>query len=81
VRLMVRVLDQAGNKLPFFFEPVAVALDGPATLFGPELVPLRGGAAGFWLRATGSGKITASVSHAYLGTASVTIVAEEGTAS
>ena len=81
VRLMVRVLDQAGNKLPFFFEPVAVALDGAATLFGPELVPLRGGAAGFWLRATGSGKITASVSHAYLGTASVTIVAEEGAAS
>ena len=39
---MVRALDQAGNKLPFLFEPVTIAVEGPARLSGP-LVPLRGG--------------------------------------
>ncbi len=81
VRVMVRVLDQTGNKLPFFFEPVAIKLEGPATLFGPDLVPLRGGAAGFWLRSKGTGAIHVTVRHAYLGTASVTIAAEGETAS
>ena len=80
VRVMVRVLDQAGNKLPFFFEPFTIEIDGPASLFGPATVPLRGGAAGFWLRSNGAGAITVSVRHEYLGTVSATIAAEEETA-
>ncbi|MBU1176067.1 MAG: glycoside hydrolase family 2 protein [Alphaproteobacteria bacterium] len=81
VRLVVRALDQAGNKLPFLFEPVAIAIEGPAILFGPDLVPLRGGAAGFWLRSTGTGTITASVTSAALGTTRISIAAERETAS
>jgi beta-galactosidase len=75
VRLMVRVTDQAGNKLPFFFEPVEIAVEGPAVMFGPRLSSLRGGATGFWLRATGAGTITARVTHARLGTTSVRLEA------
>src|SRR5690606_7688710 len=41
VRVMVRALDQAGNKLPFFFDPVAIEIAGPARLIGPSVVPLR----------------------------------------
>ena len=77
VRVMVRVLDQAGNKLPFFMEPVEIAIDGPARLAGPKLVALRGGSIGFWLRSTGPGTITASVTHQRLGTVSISLEAEE----
>ncbi|MEP7241548.1 MAG: glycoside hydrolase family 2 TIM barrel-domain containing protein [Devosia sp.] len=49
VRVMVRALDQAGQKLPFLFEPVEVEIDGPADLVGPKLLSLRGGATGFWI--------------------------------
>ena len=49
VRVVVRALDQAGQKLPFLFEPVEVEIDGPADLVGPNLLSLRGGATGFWI--------------------------------
>ena len=75
VRVMVRVVDQIGNTLPFFFEPVEIAVEGPAELFGPNLVSLRGGSVGFWLRATKDGAITAKVTHQRLGTVSVDITA------
>lgn len=61
-RVIVRVLDQAGNKLPFLDEPVAIRVDGPGRLIGPALVPLRAGSTGFWLESTGAGVITVEVS-------------------
>ncbi len=63
VRVMVRVLDQAGNKLPFFPEPVTIAITGPARLIGPATVPLRAGSTGFWVQANGPGQIELTVSH------------------
>ncbi|GGL70077.1 glycoside hydrolase family 2 protein [Wenxinia marina] len=57
VRVMVRALDQAGNKLRFLFDPVTLSVEGPARLIGPSTTPLRGGVAGVWLRATGAGEI------------------------
>ncbi len=53
VRIIVRALDQVGNKLPFLMEPVEIAVEGPAKRIGPALVPLRGGSTGFWLESTG----------------------------
>jgi beta-galactosidase len=67
VRVMVRALDQSGKKLPFFFEPVSIEVTGAAERLGPGLVPLRGGATGFWLRTTGQGPITVTVSNERLG--------------
>ena len=62
VRIMVRALDQAGNKLPFLLDPVDIVVDGPARLVGPNLTPLRGGSTGFWLVSTGrSGPVTVTV--------------------
>lgn len=63
VRTMVRALDQAGNKLTYLFDPITISLAGPAVLTGPDIVPLRGGSAGFWLTATGTGTVSLSVSH------------------
>ncbi len=77
VRVIVRALDQAGNKLPFLLEPVAIEVTGPAKLIGPSVVPLRGGSTGFWLQATGAlGAIGINVSSPQFGTSLVQVTAE-----
>ncbi|QQA43861.1 glycoside hydrolase family 2 protein [Pelagovum pacificum] len=77
VRVMIRALDQAGNKLPFFFDPVEISLDGPARLVGPATPPMRGGSTGAWIKATGPGQITLTVTQAALGTQTITLTAED----
>ena len=76
VRVMIRALDQIGNKLPFLMEPVEIAVEGPAKRIGPALVPLRGGATGFWLESTGeAGEITVRVTSPRLGETTITMSA------
>ncbi len=76
VRVMVRALDQVGNKLPFFPEPVAIQVSGAGRLIGPALVPLRAGSTGFWVQATGVGKIDVTVQSDRLGTKALQLQAE-----
>jgi beta-galactosidase len=77
VRVIVRALDQEGNKLPFLFEPVEIAVSGAASLVGPSLVPLRGGSTGFWLRSTGrGGPITITVRSPRFATATLSLCAQ-----
>ncbi|PXA88357.1 beta-galactosidase [Nostoc sp. 3335mG] len=73
VRVMVRALDQSGKKLPFFPEPVYIEVSGAAERLGPGLVPLRAGSTGFWLRTTGKGPITVTVSCERLGRTAATL--------
>lgn len=73
LRVIARVLDQAGNKLPFFMDPMSITVEGAATLLGPDIVPCRGGSVGFWLRATGPGHVRVAVETARLGVATTTI--------
>ncbi len=75
MRVIVRALDQAGNKLPFFPEPVSITVTGAGRLIGPDLVPLRGGATGFWVTAHKPGVISVTVSMARLGASTIEIVA------
>jgi beta-galactosidase len=75
-RVMVRALDQIGNKLPFFPEPVAISVTGAGRLIGPSLVPLRAGSTGFWVQGTGKGAITVTVSSDRLGTQTLILAAE-----
>ncbi len=74
-RVMVRALDQVGNKLPFFPEPVAITVTG-ARLIGPSLVPLRAGSTGFWVQSTGAGSIEITVTSDRLGTQTLHLTAE-----
>jgi beta-galactosidase len=68
VRVMVRALDQVGNKLPFFLEPVSITVTGAGRRLGPGFVPLRAGSTGFWVQAQGKGEITVTVASDRLGT-------------
>ena len=76
LRVMIRALDQVGNKLPFFPEPVSISVTGPARRIGPGFVPLRAGSTGVWVQAQGAGEITLTVSNDRLGTVVTQIVAE-----
>ena len=61
-RVIVRVLDQMGNVLPFFGAFVDIEIAGPGVVVGPRKPLLRGGTAGFWVEATGgTGEIVLTV--------------------
>ena len=53
VRFVVRLLDQAGNELPYSSEVVQIKLKGPAEVIGPKEFALIGGARGFWIKTLG----------------------------
>jgi beta-galactosidase len=77
IRVMVRALDQAGNKLPFLLDPVEIEVSGPARRVGPGLVPLRGGSTGFWVQSTGGvGPVTVKVSSPRFGTKTIALCAQ-----
>ncbi|WP_064712254.1 glycoside hydrolase family 2 protein [Rhizobium bangladeshense] len=58
-RVIIRALDQCGQRLPFMNDSISLKVHGPARIVGPANVPLQGGTAGFWLEATGLiGEIT-----------------------
>ena len=61
VRVIIRALDQVGNKMRYLNETISVNLSGPAIIFGPNSIPLRAGSAGFWIRSLGLGIIKISI--------------------
>ncbi|MBX5226581.1 glycoside hydrolase family 2 protein [Rhizobium sp. NLR4a] len=52
-RVIIRALDQCGQRLPFMNDCISLKVHGPAKIVGPTNVPLQGGTSGFWLEATG----------------------------
>lgn len=53
VRFVVRLVDQAGNELPYSSEIVQIKLKGPAKVVGPQEFALIGGTRGFWIKTFG----------------------------
>ena len=49
----IRALDQNGNLLPYFNEPVLLKTEGPVRIIGPSAVSLKGGMGGTYLRTVG----------------------------
>ncbi len=76
LRVIVRALDQVGNKLPFYFDPVAIKVEGAGHLIGPSLLPLRAGSTGFWVQAQTIGSIKVTVSSDRLGEQTLQLQAE-----
>ena len=75
-RVIVRTLDQAGQVMPYLDEVLYLEVDGPAEILGPDVLPVRGGHAGFWLRSSGKpGEISLKVFGRRMGLAEVTISA------
>ena len=49
-RLVVRALDQIGNVLPYFDDPLKISVSDNGQLIGPDMINFRGGIATFWIR-------------------------------
>lgn len=49
----ITACDQAGNRLPFLMDQLALEIEGPASIRGPATIPLIGGVAGCWVRVSG----------------------------
>ena len=51
VRVILRALDQGGNVMGFFDDPVEVSLEGSGRIVGPSLLSFKGGAVGVYVEA------------------------------
>lgn len=61
-RIVVKVLDQCGNLLPFLDEIIHLEVEGPGRIQGPSTVVLKGGAIAFWVETRNArGVITITV--------------------
>lgn len=49
----IRALDENDNLLSFFSEPVVLRTEGPIELIGGEIISLKGGMAGTYVKTTG----------------------------
>jgi beta-galactosidase len=73
-RVVLRALDQQGQRLPFLNEVVTISLTGPAKIVGPSTIPLQGGTAGLWIETTGlTGEITLEASCPRFGKVTLTL--------
>lgn len=60
-RVVLKAVDQNGNRLPFCSEPVTLTASGAVEIIGPRSVSLIGGDVAFWVRTCsreGVGKVT-----------------------
>ena len=74
-RIVVKLLDQCGNLLPFIDDIINIEVNGPAKLQGPSAVALKGGAIAFWIETVNEvGEICITVSSQTLGKKNVVIV-------
>ncbi len=60
-RVTMEHLDQFGEVMPYSNEAVRVLAGGAGERIGPELIPLTGGSAAFWVRSAGEGDIIVSI--------------------
>ena len=61
-------MDEWENLLPYCMEPLKIGVEGPIELIGPDLVSLKGGMTGVYVRSTGTpGAATLTLSNPQLG--------------
>ncbi len=60
-RVAVEHIDCFGAVMPYSAEAVRVSVSGAGERIGPELLPLQGGSAAFWVKTTGEGEIRVTV--------------------
>ena len=49
----IRAIDENGNLLPYSNEAIKLTVEGPIELIGPDMISLRGGMSGFYVKTTG----------------------------
>jgi beta-galactosidase len=73
-RVVLRVTDEYGAIRTYADDPIALTLEGPATLIGDNPFSLVGGTGAIWVRAKQeAGRVTLTAKHPRLGTQAVEI--------
>jgi len=49
----IRAVDENGNLLPYYQEPIQVEVEGPVTVIGSKVLSLKGGMGGLYIKTTG----------------------------
>ncbi len=76
-RIIIKVLDQCGNLLPFIDEIIKLELNGPGRLQGPKEVVVKGGAIAVWVETINeAGRIDVIICSQSLGEKRVSIEAK-----
>ncbi len=64
----VQAVDESENILYFCGEPLKLSVEGPIELIGPDVISLKGGMAGIYVKSTGeSGSAVLTISNPQLG--------------
>jgi beta-galactosidase len=64
----VQAVDEWDNLLYFSAEPLRLTVEGPIEIIGPDVIPLRGGMGGTYVRSTGvPGRAVLTLSNRQLG--------------
>ena len=59
----IRAVDENGNLLPYSNEAIKLTVEGPIELIGPDMISLRGGMSGFYVKTIGEkGKAKVNIS-------------------
>lgn len=51
--IRLKMVDELGNLLPYYNDPVKIKVEGPAELIGPDTVSLMGGMGGTYIKTVG----------------------------
>lgn len=73
--IRIRALDEHGNVVNFFNEPVCVSVEGPGEIIGEDVISLKGGLGGVYVKTLKSGRtddtITVNITSKQYGNAQV----------
>lgn len=70
--IRIRAVDEFDNLLYYCGEPLKITAEGPLEIVGPDMVSLKGGMAGLYVRSAGvRGKGTVTVSNPQLGSVQI----------
>ncbi|NLI54546.1 MAG: glycoside hydrolase family 2 protein [Clostridiales bacterium] len=72
-RVAMEHVDPFGMTLPYSAEAVRVTVSGAGERIGPELIPLVGGSAAFWVKSAGAGEILVAVESERFGRQELTL--------
>lgn len=77
-QIRIRAVDENDNVLPYFQEPIRVETEGPVDVIGGDLLSLKGGMGGLYIKTTGeTGNAKVRISHPQTGCVSVDFVIEK----
>lgn len=51
--IRIRAVDENNNIMPYFQDPIKVEVEGPVTVIGHDIISLKGGMGGLYLKTTG----------------------------